>query len=325
MKAESEVLTLRSTIEKALESDASAQEIGEMVTALSELEMTIELLRSTKVGLTIAAVRKKFPDSQVGNLARDMIAKWKELVPSKTSSSTNNSSSSSNSSNNNAVSTATVSKLTTISASTSTMSASATLTTGGGGESGSAQSCSDPRYESLPAHRKKIVDLLSEKLKMSTTDSDIIVAEFMACTIESGIHNMFNSDTDKTGYATKARSLMFNLKSNETLRRNIIDGTLDAELVVHLTPQQLASEEKMKETEKAREDAVAERRGDWVKIARDQIMRDNGLDPNKGGEFTCKKCKGTKTSHYAMQTRSADEPMTVFVCCLGCGNRWRTQ
>ena len=159
MRAESEVLTLRSTIEKALESDASAQEIGEMVTALSELEMTIELLRSTKVGLTIAAVRKKFPDSQVGNLARDMIAKWKELVPSKTSSSTN--SSSSNSSSNNAVSTATVSKLTTISASTSTVPASATLTTGGGGESGSAQSCSDPRYESLPAHRKKIVDLLS--------------------------------------------------------------------------------------------------------------------------------------------------------------------
>lgn len=40
-------------------------------------------------------------------------------------------------------------------------------------------------------------------------------------------------------------------------------------------------------------------------------------------DFTCWKCKGTKCTYYQMQTRSADEPMTTFVCCLSCSNRWR--
>ena len=41
------------------------------------------------------------------------------------------------------------------------------------------------------------------------------------------------------------------------------------------------------------------------------------------GLFKCGKCKSTKTSYYQMQTRSADEPMTTYVTCRGCGNRWK--
>jgi len=41
------------------------------------------------------------------------------------------------------------------------------------------------------------------------------------------------------------------------------------------------------------------------------------------GQFKCGKCKSTKTTYYQMQTRSADEPMTTYVTCKGCGNRWK--
>lgn len=41
--------------------------------------------------------------------------------------------------------------------------------------------------------------------------------------------------------------------------------------------------------------------------------------------FTCRKCKGKNCTHMAMQCRSADEPMTIFVTCIDCGNRWKTQ
>ena len=41
------------------------------------------------------------------------------------------------------------------------------------------------------------------------------------------------------------------------------------------------------------------------------------------GQFKCGKCKSTKTTYYQMQTRSADEPMTTFVSCINCGNRWK--
>ena len=39
--------------------------------------------------------------------------------------------------------------------------------------------------------------------------------------------------------------------------------------------------------------------------------------------YTCGKCKKNKVEHYQKQTRSSDEPMTVFCNCLLCGNRWR--
>jgi len=39
--------------------------------------------------------------------------------------------------------------------------------------------------------------------------------------------------------------------------------------------------------------------------------------------FECRKCHSRKTTYYQMQTRSADEPMTVFVTCLECGTRWK--
>jgi DNA-directed RNA polymerase subunit M/transcription elongation factor TFIIS len=41
------------------------------------------------------------------------------------------------------------------------------------------------------------------------------------------------------------------------------------------------------------------------------------------GMLTCGKCKSKKTSYFEMQTRSADEPMTVFAKCHACGARWK--
>lgn len=49
----------------------------------------------------------------------------------------------------------------------------------------------------------------------------------------------------------------------------------------------------------------------------------NKPDPDIQGMFKCGKCKTYKTSYYQMQTRSADEPMTTFVTCHNCGNKWR--
>lgn len=39
--------------------------------------------------------------------------------------------------------------------------------------------------------------------------------------------------------------------------------------------------------------------------------------------YTCFKCKSKKCTYFQLQTRSADEPMTTFVTCLDCGNRWK--
>lgn len=40
-------------------------------------------------------------------------------------------------------------------------------------------------------------------------------------------------------------------------------------------------------------------------------------------QFTCKKCYKKKCTYYELQTRSADEPMTLFIQCVNCSNKWR--
>ena len=37
----------------------------------------------------------------------------------------------------------------------------------------------------------------------------------------------------------------------------------------------------------------------------------------------CGKCKKKNCTYNQIQTRSADEPMTTFVLCNECGNRWK--
>ena len=41
------------------------------------------------------------------------------------------------------------------------------------------------------------------------------------------------------------------------------------------------------------------------------------------GMYKCGKCKHDTITYYEVQTRSADEPMTLFCRCTNCGNRWK--
>lgn len=65
----------------------------------------------------------------------------------------------------------------------------------------------------------------------------------------------------------------------------------------------------------------------WEEVARDKQRRDHDAYeityvPN-ASEIKCFKCKMNKVYFYEIQSRSADEPMTLVCTCLNCGNRWR--
>jgi transcription elongation factor S-II len=64
----------------------------------------------------------------------------------------------------------------------------------------------------------------------------------------------------------------------------------------------------------------------WEKLISEKAKRDEKKyerTQKVSSEFTCRKCKSKDCSYYQMQTRSADEPMTTFVTCENCGNRWK--
>jgi len=60
-----------------------------------------------------------------------------------------------------------------------------------------------------------------------------------------------------------------------------------------------------------------------LKSKRDKNKFENNIAASTD-TYTCRKCKNNKCTYYQMQTRSADEPMTVYISCTICGNRWKT-
>lgn len=63
-----------------------------------------------------------------------------------------------------------------------------------------------------------------------------------------------------------------------------------------------------------------------VRLQEKRVRLENKFFPKieaSTDNFTCGKCKSKACTYYQLQTRSADEPMTTFVTCTFCGNRWK--
>ena len=52
------------------------------------------------------------------------------------------------------------------------------------------------------------------------------------------------------------------------------------------------------------------------------LWAETEVEDHEGFE-RCRKCKSTRTNYRALQTRSGDEPMTLFFSCKDCGARWK--
>lgn len=65
----------------------------------------------------------------------------------------------------------------------------------------------------------------------------------------------------------------------------------------------------------------------WQTLADKLLMREQKiLEGNKSratDEYKCNRCHKRECTYYEMQTRSADEPTTIFISCLNCGKHWR--
>ena len=109
-------------------------------------------------------------------------------------------------------------------------------------------------------------------------------------------------------YVNHFRSVYFNLKPE--LIEKIKKEEILAQQIPFMTHQELQPEKWSKLIE--------------AKIKRDKNKFENHVEASTD-TFTCRKCKSNKCSYYALQTRSADEPMTIYVTCLSCDNRWKTQ
>ena len=163
----------------------------------------------------------------------------------------------------------------------------------------------DPEY-----FRAKIVsklnsiindDNISENLEKGIYNYTLEVCE------EKNLLKKWANESFVVIYIEKLRTLIINLKNTHLLNK-VKAKTLKAHEFVYMNHQQLQPEL-------------------WeILIEEKKIKDENKYTPKieaSTDNFICGKCKSKKCTYYQLQTRSADEPMTTFVTCLDCGNRFK--
>jgi DNA-directed RNA polymerase subunit M/transcription elongation factor TFIIS len=106
-------------------------------------------------------------------------------------------------------------------------------------------------------------------------------------------------------YVDRLRSIYLNLKKPELLAM-INNNEITPQVLAFMTHQEMDHEH-------------------WRVMIERKIKRDaSKFTTNVQAStdmFTCRKCKSKRSTFYELQTRSADEPATIFITCLDCGKQ----
>lgn len=168
-----------------------------------------------------------------------------------------------------------------------------------------------PCYLTGDSVRDKCVEMLSAALKVEDDFKDYGVnCDKLASEIEDHIYQELKSTDMK--YRNRVRSRISNLKDprNPGLRRNVLSGAISPELIAKMTAEEMASDELRELRNAMTQEAIREH----------QMAKTGGTTTDL---LRCSKCKKKNCTYNQVQTRSADEPMTTFVLCNECGNRWK--
>jgi transcription elongation factor S-II len=155
--------------------------------------------------------------------------------------------------------------------------------------------------------KSKLNEILQNEKNSSNLEKGIYNYSLKEATIRKVIKKWDNPYFVQI-YVDRLRSIFINLKNSDIVQQ-VKDGVIKSHVIAFMTHQELKPEK-------------------WAELIEAKSKRDkNKFETNLEAAtdtFTCRKCKGNKCSYYGLQTRSADEPMTIFVTCLECGCRWKT-
>ncbi|XP_055022422.1 transcription elongation factor A protein 2 [Boleophthalmus pectinirostris] len=271
----------------------------DLLQELKNIKMSLETLQSTRVGMSVNAVRKLSSDEEVQTLAKGLIKSWKKLIDGAEKKSEEKEMKPE-----------------------PLVRSSSTCKDSGHEKSHKAEEPQTPsassRMTSFPpapvtsdSVRNKCRELLVSALQ---TDGDYksygVDCAHLAAQIEDQIYQEFKS-TD-TKYKSRLRSRISNLKDqkNPDLRRNVLCGHIGPQRIASMSAEEMASAELKQMRETLTKESIREH----------QLSRVGGTETDM---FVCSKCKGNNCTYNQVQTRSADEPMTTFVVCNNCGHRWK--
>ena len=109
-------------------------------------------------------------------------------------------------------------------------------------------------------------------------------------------------------YIDRLRSIYTNLSNHSEFRLKVLQGEISFEQLSNISHQEMLP--------RMWNDLIKR------KIQRDESKYKNRIEANTD-VYVCKKCRSRKCVYCAVQTRSADEQMSIFVSCLDCGANWK--
>lgn len=309
MSVEEEVFKIQKKMSKITSNgDGSGQDQAlDLLKALQQLNINLEILTKTRIGMTVNELRKSSKDEEVISLAKTLIKNWKRFLANTTSSKDSNSNSSSKSSSKS-------------SSSGSAGSSSSSKKNDKKKEEPKKVEAEKPKLSQstfptssgtmTDAVRLKCREMLANALKVDPTPEGCPEPEELAEELEEAIYAEFRNTDMK--YKNRVRSRVANLKDakNPTLRSNFLCGAVTAQQLAKMTPEEMASDEMKKIREKFVKEAINDAQLATVQGTKTDLLK-------------CGKCKKRNCTYNQLQTRSSDEPMTTFVMCNECGNRWK--
>ncbi|CAB3405308.1 unnamed protein product [Caenorhabditis bovis] len=290
--------------------DASA--CLKMLETLSKLPITLDIITKTSIGVKVNSLRKKVNDETVAKRAKNLIKDWKTLLNEPTVAKKDDEApppakkarkeekpeepkkpvmpakiESKNSTDSNASNSSKPSVLANF--------ASATF---------------PPKHLEGDELRLKTAQLLLSALRSGEMPQGTLDPEELAVQIEDKLYSVHRGTNQK--YSVAVRSRVYNLrdKKNLALRENVLTGVVKPEKFAVMTAEEMASPEIREMRDKFTKEAILEH----------QVSVQQGTPSDM---FKCGKCGKKNCTYTQLQTRSSDEPMTTFVFCLECGNRWK--
>lgn len=158
--------------------------------------------------------------------------------------------------------------------------------------------------------RNSYTGLIYDGLCFNSTEAPKTVLA-VASQVEKAAHSALGPETNDA-YKGKIRSLFQNLKnkSNPGLRVRVLNGDISPHKFVTMSHADLMSDQQREAEEKIRKENMNN-----AMVAQQERSISKSLQ--------CGKCGQRKVTYTEAQTRSADEPMTLFCTCTNCGKSWR--
>jgi len=257
----------------------------EILEALETQTITVELLKTTKVGHIINKLRK-FKHPKVQSMARELLQKWKNAVrrPSK------------------------------------------------GAEAKKEVIATKPKNPAPKPPKKrtaegievwdiesqltmqKIRNVVRKKLSLAL-EHEPATCNYVKIAVDIENKLWFEHGQDKKRYSQQYRDICFNLrdKKNTDFKNRVLSLEIEPREIVYLCPEDMASKSQTKARDDAKKWTLAAQNLDLQMAAAQKLTED----------YRCGKCGNKKCSYFQMQTRGADEPMTTFVTCIKCNNKWK--